>query len=134
LPAQPALRLAYRLIEHDDARKVKALVEKEGRKAILIAGDIGSPEHCRSIIKHAVGELGGIDNLSIMQPIRRRSRTLARLEQGMAKTFEVNIQSMFFLTKAAVPHMKPGSDNYQHYIDQSMRTHRTLSFSPMPTN
>src|SRR5258705_11722839 len=51
--------IAY-LIEHDDAQEVKALVEKEGRMAILIAGDISNPEHCRSIIKHAVDELVGI--------------------------------------------------------------------------
>lgn len=42
--------IAY-LDEHDDAREVKALVEQEGRKAVLVAGDLRSPEHCRSVIK-----------------------------------------------------------------------------------
>ena len=54
--------IAY-LSENDDAQEVKALVEKEGRKAILVAGDISDPAHCRAIVKRAVDELGGVDIL-----------------------------------------------------------------------
>jgi NAD(P)-dependent dehydrogenase (short-subunit alcohol dehydrogenase family) len=42
---------------------VKALIEKEGRKAALVAGDLRNPDHCRSVIRRAVDELGGIDIL-----------------------------------------------------------------------
>jgi len=101
--------IAY-LTEHDDAQEVKALVEKEGRKAILIAGDISSPEHCRSIIKHAVDELGGIDILVNNAAHQATFEDIGEIsDQEWQLTFEVNIHSMFYLTKAAVPHMKPGS-------------------------
>jgi NAD(P)-dependent dehydrogenase (short-subunit alcohol dehydrogenase family) len=54
--------IAY-LSETDDAKEVRNLVEKEGRRAVLISGDLQEPEHCRAVIKKAVDELGGIDIL-----------------------------------------------------------------------
>src|ERR1700740_322692 len=54
--------IAY-LSENDDAKEVKKLIEKEGRKAVLVSGDIQNPDHCRAVIKKAVDELGGIDVL-----------------------------------------------------------------------
>jgi NAD(P)-dependent dehydrogenase (short-subunit alcohol dehydrogenase family) len=56
------LLISY-LSEDEDAAEVKALVEREGRKAVLVAGDISRPDHCRSIVQRAVAELGGIDIL-----------------------------------------------------------------------
>ena len=56
------LLIAY-LNEDRDAEEVKALVEQEARKAVLVAGDIRDPEHCRSIVERAVDELGGVDIL-----------------------------------------------------------------------
>jgi hypothetical protein len=101
--------IAY-LIEHDDAQEVKALVEKEERKAILVAGDIGGPEHCRSIIRHAVDELGGIDILVNNAAHQATFEDISEIsDKEWQLTFEVNIHSMFYLTKAAVAHMKPGS-------------------------
>jgi hypothetical protein len=101
--------IAY-LIEHDDAQEVKALVEKEGRKATLIAGDISNPEHCRSIIRHAVDELGGVDILVNNAAHQATFEDISEIsDKEWQLTFEVNIHSMFYLTKAAVPHMKPGS-------------------------
>lgn len=54
--------IAY-LNEHDDAKEVKELIEQEGRKAVLVAGDLQDAAHCRSVIQRAVDELGGIDIL-----------------------------------------------------------------------
>jgi NADP-dependent 3-hydroxy acid dehydrogenase YdfG len=54
--------IAY-LSENDDAREVKDLIEKEGRKAILVSGDLQDPDHCRAVIRQAIDELGGIDLL-----------------------------------------------------------------------
>src|ERR1700729_3457259 len=54
--------IAY-LDEHEDAKETRRLVEDAGRKAVLVAGDIGSSKHCRSIVDKAVSELGGIDIL-----------------------------------------------------------------------
>jgi hypothetical protein len=51
--------IAY-LSENDDAKEVKDLIEKEGRKAVLVSGDIQNPDHCRAVIKKAVDELGAL--------------------------------------------------------------------------
>jgi hypothetical protein len=54
--------IAY-LSENDDAKEVKALIETEGRRVVLISGDLRKPDHCRAVIQKAVDELGGIDIL-----------------------------------------------------------------------
>jgi NAD(P)-dependent dehydrogenase (short-subunit alcohol dehydrogenase family) len=101
--------IAY-LDEHDDAREVKALVEQEGRKAVLVAGDLRSPEHCRSVIKRSVEALGGVDILVNNAAHQATFKDIGDIsDQEWQLTFEVNIHAMFYLTKAAVPHMKPGS-------------------------
>jgi NAD(P)-dependent dehydrogenase (short-subunit alcohol dehydrogenase family) len=101
--------IAY-LDEDEDARDTKRLVEEAGRKAVLVAGDIQSSEHCRLIINRAVSELGGID---ILVNNAAHQKTFEKIEdiadQEWELTFKVNIHAMFYLTKAAVPHMVPGS-------------------------
>jgi NAD(P)-dependent dehydrogenase (short-subunit alcohol dehydrogenase family) len=101
--------IAY-LSEKDDADEVKALIEKEGRKAVLIAGDLQDPDHCRSVIKRAVAELGGIDILVNNAAHQATFKDIGDIsDEEWEMTFKVNIHAMFYLTKAAVPHMKPGS-------------------------
>lgn len=98
------------LNEEDDAQEVKALIEKEGRKAVLVAGDLRRPEHCRSVIKRAVDELGGVDILVNNAAHQAAFKDIGEIsDEEWQLTFEVNIHAMFYLTKAAVPHMKPGS-------------------------
>jgi NAD(P)-dependent dehydrogenase (short-subunit alcohol dehydrogenase family) len=98
------------LCEHDDAGEVKALVEKEGRKAVLVPGDIRDAEHCRSIVKQAVDQIGGIDILVNNAAHQATFKDIGEIsDEEWQLTFEVNIHAMFYLTKAAVPHMKPGS-------------------------
>lgn len=98
------------LEEHDDAAEVKKLVEGEGRKAVLVAGDLRDAEHCRSVIQQAVDELGGIDILVNNAAHQATFRDIGDIsDEEWRLTFEVNIHAMFYLTKAAVPHMKPGS-------------------------
>jgi NAD(P)-dependent dehydrogenase (short-subunit alcohol dehydrogenase family) len=101
--------IAY-LDEHEDAHEVKALIEQEGRKAVLVAGDLRSPEHCRSVIKQAVEALGGVDILVNNAAHQATFKDIGDIsDEEWQLTFEVNIHAMFYLTKAAVPHMKPGS-------------------------
>jgi NAD(P)-dependent dehydrogenase (short-subunit alcohol dehydrogenase family) len=101
--------IAY-LNEKDDADEVKALIEKEGRKAVLVAGDLQDPDHCRSVIKRAVAELGGIDILVNNAAHQATFSDIGDIsDEEWEMTFKVNIHAMFYLTKAAVPHMKPGS-------------------------
>jgi len=103
------LLIAY-LTEHEDAEEVKSLVEKAGRKAVLVAGDLGDPSHCRAVIQRAVDELGGIDILVNNAAHQATFKDIGDIsDEEWRKTFEVNIHAMFYLAKAAVPHMKPGS-------------------------
>jgi NAD(P)-dependent dehydrogenase (short-subunit alcohol dehydrogenase family) len=101
--------IAY-LSENDDANEVKTLVEKEGRKAVLVAGDIQESKHCRSIIERSIAELGGIDILVNNAAHQATFEDISEISDAEWElTFKVNIHAMFYLTKAAVPHMKPGS-------------------------
>jgi NAD(P)-dependent dehydrogenase (short-subunit alcohol dehydrogenase family) len=101
--------IAY-LDEHDDAREVKELIEKEGRKVVLVPGDLQDPGHCRSVIQRAVDELGGIDILVNNAAHQATFQDIGDIsDEEWEKTFRTNIHAMFYLTKAAVPHMKPGS-------------------------
>ncbi len=101
--------VAY-LDEHDDAQETKQLVEQAGRKAVLVAGDIQNAPHCRRIVDKADAELGGIDILVNNAAHQASFKDIADIsDEEWELTFKVNIHAMFYLTKAAVPHMKPGS-------------------------
>ncbi|WP_315771579.1 MULTISPECIES: SDR family oxidoreductase [unclassified Bradyrhizobium] len=105
------LVIAY-LSEHDDAGEVKTLIEKEGRKVILMPGDIQDARHCRAIIQRAVDELGGLDILVNNAAHQASFSDIGDIsDEEWELTFRTNIHAMFYLTKAAVPHMKPGSAN-----------------------
>jgi NAD(P)-dependent dehydrogenase (short-subunit alcohol dehydrogenase family) len=100
--------IAY-LDEHDDAQETKRLIEKAGRKAVLVAGDIQDAAHCRNIVDKAVAELGGIDILVNNAAHQASFKDIADIsDEEWELTFRVNIHAMFYLTKAAVPHMKSG--------------------------
>jgi NAD(P)-dependent dehydrogenase (short-subunit alcohol dehydrogenase family) len=101
--------IAY-LNEDEDAKETQRLIEAAGRKAVLVSGDLGTPDHCRSIIEHAVEDLGGIDILVNNAAHQATFQSIEEIsDDEWEKTFEINIHAMFYLTKAAVPHMKPGS-------------------------
>jgi hypothetical protein len=100
--------IAY-LDEKEDASEVAALIEKEGRKVVLVEGDLRSADHCRKVVDQAVRDLGGVD---ILVNNAAHQATFADIgdisDEEWQMTFEVNIHAMFFLAKAAVPHMAPG--------------------------
>ena len=98
------------LNEEEDARDTAAWVEKAGRKAVLVPGDIQSAEHCRAIIQRAVDEFGRIDILVNNAAHQDTFDDITEIpDEEWDLTFRVNIHAMFYLTKAAVPHMRPGS-------------------------
>jgi NAD(P)-dependent dehydrogenase (short-subunit alcohol dehydrogenase family) len=100
--------IAY-LNEHDDAQETQRLVEQAGRKAVLVSGDIGSPAHCRAIVDAAVSEFSRIDILVNNAAHQATFESIEDIsDEEWELTFRVNIHSMFYLTKAAVPHMKEG--------------------------
>ena len=98
------------LEEHEDAEETKKLVEAAGRKALLVPGDIQNAAHCRTIIEKAVSELGGIDILVNNAAHQASFKQIGDIsDEEWELTFRVNIHAMFYLTKAAVAHMQPGS-------------------------
>jgi hypothetical protein len=103
------LLVAY-LSEDEDAQETKKLVEEAGRKIVLVAGDIQEAAHCRKIVDTAMAELGGIDILVNNAAHQASFKEIGDIsDEEWELTFRVNIHAMFYLTKAAVPHMKPGS-------------------------
>ncbi|WP_170005712.1 SDR family oxidoreductase [Pseudopontixanthobacter vadosimaris] len=93
------------LCEDDDARQTADWVEKAGRNCILVPGDIGRADHCRTIIDRAVGEFGSIDILVNNAAHQMTYKELADIpDEEWEKTFATNIHAMFYLVKAALPH------------------------------
>ena len=101
--------IAY-LNEDEDARETERLVKDAGRKAVLVPGDIQASAHCRTIVDKAVSDLGGVDILVNNAAHQASFKDIADIsDDEWELTFKVNLHAMFYLTKAAVPHMKPGS-------------------------
>jgi len=100
----------YYPTEEPDAREVIALIEKEGRKAVAIPGDLRDESFCRQLVDRAVRELGGIDIL-VNNAARQQSRAsiLDLSNDDFDATMKTNIYAPFWIIKAALPHMKPGS-------------------------
>ena len=98
------------LCEHDDAAKTKEIVEKEGRKAITIAGDIGDKDFCDRAAEQTVKELGRLDILVNNAGEQHPDKDIRDItEDQLRRTFQTNIFGMFFMTQAARPHLKEGA-------------------------
>ena len=98
------------LNEEEDATETKRLVEEAGRKCLLIAGDVSSPDHCRKLVQKAVDEFGRIDVLVNNAAHQMSFTSIEEIsDDEWNKTFATNISAMFYIAKAAVPHMKEGA-------------------------
>ena len=98
------------LDEHDDANETKQLIEAEGRKCLLYAGDIGNEDFCKEVTNKILSEFGSLDilvnNAAEQHPQQSLSNiTAAQLE----KTFRTNIFSYFYMSKMVLPHLKKGA-------------------------
>ncbi|MFQ3546295.1 SDR family oxidoreductase [Halobacillus rhizosphaerae] len=98
------------LEEHEDAEYTKAKIEAEGRRAILIPGDVGDETVCKQAVERTVNELGKLDILVNNAAEQHPTDDLLNIStEQLEQTFRTNIFSMFHLTKAAIPHLKEGS-------------------------
>jgi NAD(P)-dependent dehydrogenase (short-subunit alcohol dehydrogenase family) len=96
--------------EDEDARETARHVEAAGRRCVLVRGDIAEASHCRAIVERAVAEFGRIDILVNNAAFQRTYESLEDIsDEEWNYTFQTNIAAMFYLAKAAVPHMRPGS-------------------------
>jgi NAD(P)-dependent dehydrogenase (short-subunit alcohol dehydrogenase family) len=100
------------LNEHEDAEETKRAVEKEGRKAVLIPGDVRSKQFCEEAVKRTVAELGGVDILVSNAGFQMHSSKLEDLtEEALDMHMKTNLYGTVFMCQAVVPHMKSGSSS-----------------------
>lgn len=98
------------LNEHTDAAETKQFVEQKGRKCIAIAGDIGNEAFCQQVVEQTIAKFGKLDilvNNAAEQYVQNSLENIS--SEQMERTFRTNFFSIFYLSKAALPHMKPGS-------------------------
>lgn len=96
--------------EEQDAKEVIELIKKAGRKGIAIPGDIRTEEFCIKLVKDAVKELGGLDILVNNAGRQQSHQSILELStEEFDWTMKTNIYAPFWITKAALPHLKPGS-------------------------
>ena len=96
--------------EQSDAEETAKAVEDEGRKALLIPGDVSDPEFCKEAIEQTVEELGQLDILVNNAAFQQHQKSVEDLtEEQWDKTFRTNIYGYFHMVKAALPHLKEGS-------------------------
>ncbi len=100
----------YLPAEEPDAKEVVELIRKAGRKAVAIPGDIKDEAFCKQMVERAAKEMGGLDIL-----VNNAGRQIAHesvldiTTENFDETFKTNVYAMFWITKAAIPHMKPGA-------------------------
>lgn len=98
------------LNEHADAGETKNLVEETGKRCLIIAGDIGNETFCQQVVAETVKEFGQLDilvNNAAEQHVQTSLQNISALQ--LERTFRTNIFSYFYLSKAALPHLKYGS-------------------------
>ncbi|MGN7127680.1 SDR family oxidoreductase [Methylorubrum thiocyanatum] len=102
--------ISYLPVEQSDAEETARWVEKAGRRVLLLPGDLREENHCRELVARTVAELGRIDilvNNAAAQTVNEGLDDVTATD--LEGSFRANVFAMYYLTQAAVPHMKPGS-------------------------
>lgn len=98
------------LTEHGDAAETRTAIEHEGRRALLLSGDVGDPAFCRSAVKQTLAKFGHLDILVNNAAFQQHVAALADLsDEQWDHTFRTNIYGYFYMVKAAVPYMSERS-------------------------
>ena len=102
--------ISYLPEEEEDAQRIKGLITDAGRKAVLLPGDLKDPAYCRDLVAQAVEQLGGLDILVNNAGKQQTVEALGDVsDEQFDETYQTNVYAMFRVTKAALPHLKPGS-------------------------
>ena len=101
--------ISYLPQEESDARETVRVVQEAGRKAVTFPGDIGDEDHCRQMVDRAIREFGHLDILVNNAAFQMTHQGLEDLPTSeIEHTFRTNILAMFYLCKAALPHLREG--------------------------
>jgi NAD(P)-dependent dehydrogenase (short-subunit alcohol dehydrogenase family) len=98
------------LEENEDAKETAEAVKREGRECLTIAGDIGEEDFCRRAVDQTVQRFGRLDVLVNNAAEQHEQESIEGIsEEQLVRTFKTNVFGYFFMTKAALPHLKEGS-------------------------
>lgn len=118
--------LNYLPEEEQDAAEVVQLIQAEGRKAISVPGDLKNEQFCTQLVDRAVKELGGLDVLVNIAGKQTAVKDIADITtEQFDATYKTNVYAMFWLCKAAIPHLPPGAS--------IINTGSIQSYQPSPT-
>jgi NAD(P)-dependent dehydrogenase (short-subunit alcohol dehydrogenase family) len=103
--------ISYLPDEEEDAQETVRLVEDAGRRALTLPGDIRDEAFCAQLVERTVAELGGLDVLvnNAAFQMSQDNGLLDLTTEQLDRTFKTNLYAMFWITKAALPHLQPGS-------------------------
>ena len=102
--------IVYLPAEEEDARETQSAIEAEGRRALLIPGDVTDPDFCRDTVERVVNEFGKLDVLVNNAAFQQHQQSLEDIsDEQWDLTFRTNVYGYFYMAKAALPHLKPGS-------------------------
>jgi NAD(P)-dependent dehydrogenase (short-subunit alcohol dehydrogenase family) len=102
--------LSYLPEEEEDAQRIVGLITEAGRQAVALPGDLTDPTYCRDLVAQAVEGLGGLDILVNNAGKQQHVEALTDLsDEQFDETYKTNVYAMFLVTKAALPHLAPGS-------------------------
>jgi NAD(P)-dependent dehydrogenase (short-subunit alcohol dehydrogenase family) len=98
------------LEEHQDAEETKQLIEAEGRKCLLLSGDLGDEDFCQTIVNQTIKQFGKVDILVNNAAEQHPQKSLLDITSAqLEKTFRTNIFSYFYMAKMVLPHLKKGA-------------------------
>lgn len=104
------ITMSYRPEEESDARHIAEVIKRAGRTATLVPGDLTDPAYCRALVDTAVGAMGGLDAVVNVAGKQVWQPTLAELsDEQFEQTYATNVFALFWIVKAALPHLEPGS-------------------------
>lgn len=104
------MALSYLPEEEEDAQKIVRLIAEAGRKAVALPGDLTDAAYCRDLVARAIDGLGGLDILVNNAAKQQHQESLTDItDEQFDETVKTNVYAMFWVTKAAVPHLGPGS-------------------------
>jgi NAD(P)-dependent dehydrogenase (short-subunit alcohol dehydrogenase family) len=102
--------LSYLPEEEEDARHVVSLVEAAGQKAVAVPGDLTSASFCRELVQRAVDGMGGLDAIVNVAGVQVWQESIDQItDEQFDRTFKTNVYAPFWIIKAALPHLEPGS-------------------------